>query len=84
MNNNVKRLKYWELATDMATQWPGWKVDTTPLVVGDLDSLGVIQGQTLQVTAVSRREKLRLACYAQFEVPCSACSLNNQEISGVE
>lgn len=77
----MKRLKYWELATDMATQSPGWKVDTTPLVVIDLDSLG---GQTLQVTAVSRREKLRLACYAQFEVPCSACSLNNQEISGVE
>ena len=40
--------KYLELAADLATQWPGWKVQTTPLVVGDLGS----QGRALEAAAI--------------------------------
>jgi len=59
------------MTADMATQWSGWKVDTTPLVVDDLGSLRCfMQGGALQITAVSGREILRLVCYAQFEVSC--------------
>jgi len=59
------------MTADMATQWSGWKVDTTPLVVDDLGSLRCfMQGGALQITAVSGREILRLVCCAQFKVSC--------------
>jgi len=63
------------MTADMATQWSGWKVDTTPLVVDNLGSLRFfMQGGALQVTAVSGREILKLA------LSLSVCSSNNQEV----
>ena len=66
-----KRGKYQELATDLATQWPGWKVQITPIVVGDLDSLGSLRDELSGLQLFTRKEILRFTRNAQFEVLCS-------------
>ena len=67
MNDNVIKVEiYWELAVDVVTRWPGWKVETTPLVLGDSGSLGSFREELSKVALCSAREILRLACNAQF------------------
>ena len=56
-----KRGKYRELAADLATQWPGWNVQTTPAVVGDLGSLGSLRDELLRLQLFTRKEILRFA-----------------------
>ena len=56
-----KRGKYREQAADLATQWPGWNVQTTPVVVGDLGSLGSLRDDLSRLQLFTRKEILRFA-----------------------
>ena len=76
-----KRGKYRELAADLATQWPGWKVQTTPVVVGDLGSLGSLREELSGLQLFTRKEILRFARNAQFEVLCSAVRILRRHLS---
>ena len=76
-----KRGKYRELVADLATQWPGWKVLTTPVVVGDLGSLGSLRDELSGLQLFTRKEILRFARNAQFEVLCSAVRILQRHLS---
>ena len=56
-----KRGKYREQAADLATQWPGWNVQTTPVMVGDLGSLGSLRDDLSRLQLFTRKEILRFA-----------------------
>ena len=73
--------KYRELAADLATQWPGWKVQTTPLVVGDLGSLGSLRDELSKLQLFTKKEILRFTRNAQFEVLCSAVRILRRHLS---
>ena len=73
--------KYRELAADLATQWPGWRVVTTPLVVGDLGSLGSFRKELSKLQLFDIREILHLARNAQFESLCSAVRIIRRHLS---
>ena len=53
--------KYREQAADLAMQWPGWNVQTTPVVVGDLGSLGSLRDDLSRLQLFTRKEILRFA-----------------------
>ena len=53
-----KELKYRELAANLATQWPGWQVFITPLVVGSLGSLGSFREELSKLQLLQKSEIL--------------------------
>jgi len=69
-----KSNKYQELAADLATQHPGWKVDILPIVVGSLGTLRSFRTNINRLKLLSK-EILRLTRDVQFEVICFAVRL---------
>ena len=65
-----KEAKYAELAADLASQFPGWKVELAPLVIGDLGSVGNLLTYLRKGGILSEFEARRVAREMQFEVLC--------------
>ena len=76
-----KRGKYGELACDLVTQWPGWKVKVMPVVVGSLGAVGSLREELSKLGLFSKREILRLVLNAQFEALCSAVRMLRRQLS---
>jgi len=70
-----KSNKYRELAVDLATQHPGWKVDILPIVVGSLTTLRSFRTNITRLKLFSKKEILKLTRNVQFEVICFAIRL---------
>ena len=78
---NKKRGKYRELAADLATQWPGWKVTTVPLVVGALGTLNRFREELSELKLFSEKKISWMAREAQFEALVSATRLVCQHLA---
>ena len=76
-----KSNKYRELAADLATQHPGWRVDILPIVVGSLGTLRSFRSNIERLKLFSRKEILKLTRDVQFEVICFAVRLIRQHFS---
>ena len=76
-----KSNKYRELAADLATQHPGWKVDIIPVVVGSLGTLRNFREHIVRLKLFTKREILRLTRDVQFEVLCFGVRLIRRHFS---
>ena len=56
-----KTEKYGELAADLATPHPGWRVDVVPIVVGSLGTLRNVRHNIYGLGIFTRREAAKLA-----------------------
>ena len=65
-----KAAKYAELAADLATQFPGWKVEVAPLVIGDLGSVGELLTHLRKGGILDESGARRVAREMQYEVLC--------------
>ena len=63
--------KYRELAADLATQHPGWRVTMVPIVMGYLGTLRGLWRNIMGLSLFTRWEAAKLIRVIQFEVLCS-------------
>ena len=73
--------KYWELAADLATQHPGWRVVMVPIVVGCLGTLRNLRRNLYGLGLLTRKEVDRLAKEIQFESLCSGVRLLRRHLA---
>ena len=73
--------KYRELAVDLATQHPGWRVVVVPIVVGCLGTLRNLRHNLYGLGLLTRREVDRLAKKIQFESLCSGVRLLRRHLA---
>ena len=51
-----KKIKYQELAADLATQYLGWKVTISPLVMGDLGTVTELLKELLMMNIFTQQQ----------------------------
>lgn len=73
--------KYQELAADLATQNPGWRVVVVPIVAGCLGTLRTLRDNLNGLGIFTRKETSRLVKEIQFEVLCSAARLLRRHLA---
>ena len=69
---NQKRRKYQELAADLSHQWPGYRIEVIPVVVGDLGLITNMRKLLKKSHIFREKEISRLMSDVQREVLCSA------------
>ena len=74
--------KYQELAADLATQHPGWRVTVVPIVAGCLGTLRQMRANLHGLGIFTRWESTRLVREIQFEVLCSGVRLIRRHLAG--
>jgi len=75
--------KYQDLAADLATQHPGWKVEVVPMVAGCLGTLRNLRASIYGLGIFTRKEATNLCKEIQFEVLCSATRLIRRHLASV-
>ena len=73
--------KYQELAADLATQHPWWRVVVVPIVIGCLGILRSLRRNLYGLGLLTRREVDRLAKEIQFETLCSGVRLLRRHLA---
>ena len=75
--------KYSELATNLATQWPGWSVEVVhvPVGVGSLGVIRYLREKFMKLGFFSRRRILRLVRNIEFEALCSGVRILRRHLS---
>ena len=73
--------KYRELAADLVTQHPGWRVVVVPIVVGCLGTLRSLRHNLYGLGLLPRKEVDRLAKEIQFESVCSGVRLLRRHLA---
>ena len=73
--------KYRDMAADLASQNPGWRVKTVPLVVGTLDLVNSFRRVLSELTFFSEREILKKMRESQFEALVSATRIIWQHLA---
>ena len=69
---NQKRREYQELAADLSHQWPGYRIEAIPVVVGDLGLVNNFRKHLKRSQIFSEAEISVLMRDVQREVLCSA------------
>ena len=72
-----KQQKYEQLAADLALQFPGNKVKSTPLVIGDLGSIGSLAKSLESTKLFTPKEREALLCSMQTRVLYSSTIKNS-------
>ena len=67
-----KRTKYLELAADLAHQWPGYRIEVIPVVVGDLGIIGNLKNHLTRSGLLDDTAIKRVMKEMQTEVLCGA------------
>ncbi len=70
-----KKAKYQELAADLATQFPGYRVTVTPVVIGDRGLLAGLQEHLRKSGVVEEKEVQSFVSAAQREVLCAGVQI---------
>ena len=73
--------KYQDLAADLATQHPGWRVDVVPMVAGTLGTLCGLKSNLCGLDLFTGKEATKLCKEIQFEVLCSAARMIRRHLS---
>ena len=73
--------KYRELAADLATQHPRWRVVVVPIVIRCLGTLRSLRQNLYGLGLLTRREVDRLAKEIQFETLCSRVRLLRRHLA---
>ena len=73
--------KYRELAADLATQHPRWRVVMVPIVIGCLGILRSLRQNLYGLGLLTRREVDRLAKEIKFETLCSEVRLLRRHLA---
>ena len=77
-----KQQKYEELAADLVLQFPGNKVKSVPMVIGDLGSIGS-PAKSLEITKLfTPNEREAVLCSMQTRVLYSSTRILKRHLSG--
>ena len=74
--------KYEELAADLALQFPGNKVKSVPLVIGDLGSIGNLAKSLESIKLFTAKEREAVLCDMQTRVLYSSTRILKRHLSG--
>ena len=77
-----KQQKYEELDADLALQFPGNKVKSVPLVIGDMGSIGSLAKSLESTKLFTPKEREAVLCSMQMRVLYSSTRILKPHLSG--